>query len=75
MSRLFVFTDYTYLQSDWENTISFDINRFLSTQLYVHVRYDSSTPRLEDSKWHTWQIKEILSLGFSYKFATFTEKK
>ena len=75
VSRLFVFTDYTYLQSDWENTISFDINRFLSTQLYVHVRYDSSTPRLEDSKWHTWQIKEILSLGFSYKFATFTEKK
>lgn len=74
-SRLFVFTDYQYLQGDWENTISFDINRFLSTQLYVHIRYDSSTPRLEDSRWHTWQVKEILSLGFSYKFATFVEKK
>lgn len=74
-SRLFIFTDYTYLQGDWENTISFDINRFLSTQLYVHLRYDSSTPRIENSRWHVWQIKEILSLGFSYKFATFREKK
>lgn len=70
VSRLFVFTDYTYLQGDWENTFSFEINRFLSTQLYLHVRYDSSTPRLADSRWHTWQLKEILSLGFSYKFAT-----
>lgn len=74
-SRLFVFTDYHYLQGDWENTFSFDINRFLSTQLYVHVRYDSSTPRIADSRWHLWQIKEILSFGFSYKFATFTAPK
>ncbi len=73
-SRLFVFTDYTYLQGDWENTFSFDINRFLSTQLYVHLRYDSSTARIPDSHWHEWQIKEILSFGFSYKFATFTGK-
>lgn len=70
VSRLFVFTDYSYLQGDWENTFSFDINRFLSTQLYLHLRYDSSTPRLDDSRWHTWQLKEILSFGFSYKFAT-----
>jgi len=67
-SRIFVFTDYTYLQGDWENTFSFDINRFLSTQLQVHLRYDSSTPRVEGSKWHVWQLNEILSFGFSYKF-------
>lgn len=70
VSRMFIFTDYTYLQGDWENTFSFDINRFLSTQLQVHLRYDSSTPRLEDSRWHVWQLNEVLSFGFSYKFAT-----
>lgn len=69
-SRLFVFTDYDYLQGDWENTFQFDINKFLSTQLYVHVRYDSQTSRIEDSSWHLWQVKEILSFGFSYRFAT-----
>ncbi|MDE7092520.1 MAG: hypothetical protein K2O43_03745, partial [Muribaculaceae bacterium] len=69
-TRLFAFTDYSDFQSDWEHTISFEINRFLSTQLYFHLRYDSQTPRIEDSKWHLWQVKEILSFGFSYKFAT-----
>lgn len=69
-SRLFVFTDYTYLQGDWENTITFTINKFLSTMIYVHLRYDSSTPKLDDTKWHRWQLREVLSFGFSYTFAT-----
>ncbi|MGM9799904.1 MAG: DUF3078 domain-containing protein [Muribaculaceae bacterium] len=69
-SRLYAFTDYSYVQGDWEHTLSFEVNRYLSTQIYAHLRYDSSTPRLEDSKWHTWQLKEILSFGLTYKFAT-----
>lgn len=69
-SRIFAFTQYEDSQIDWENTINFSINRFLSTQLYVHLRYDSTTPRADDSKWHRWQLKEILSLGFQYKFST-----
>ncbi|MDE5750213.1 MAG: DUF3078 domain-containing protein, partial [Duncaniella sp.] len=69
-SRVFVFTDYDYIQSDWENTIMFDINRFLTTQIYVHARYDSSTKRVDpDSDWHKFQLKEILSFGVSYKFS------
>ena len=69
-TRLFAFTDYGNFQSDWEHTLSFEINRFLSTQLYFHLRYDSQTPKIEGSKWHDWQMKEILSFGFAYKFAT-----
>lgn len=69
-SRLFAFTQYDDSQLDWENTINFSINRFLSAMLYAHLRYDSTTPRIDDSNWHYWQFKEILSLGFSYKFST-----
>lgn len=69
-SRLFVFSDYEYAYGDWENTFMFNINRFLSTQIYVHMRYDSSTPACDDPDWHKFQFKEILSFGFSYKFAT-----
>ncbi|MBD5366742.1 MAG: DUF3078 domain-containing protein [Bacteroides sp.] len=69
-SRIYAFTNYEYLQGDWENTISFGINRFLSTQIYVHLRYDSSTAKREDTSWRYWQLKEILSFGFTYKFST-----
>lgn len=66
-SRLFSFTDYDYLQGDWQNTFTFNINRYLSTNLFIDLRYDSSKPRMADSNWHLWQLKEILSFGFSYK--------
>ncbi len=70
LSRLFLFTDYDYVQGDWENTINFSINRYLSTQLYVHLRYDSSRQAIEGTKWHKWQLKEILSFGLQYQFKT-----
>jgi len=66
-SKLFVFTDYDYMQGDWQNSLTFNINRFLSTRLYFDMRYDSTTPRFEESKWHKWQVKEVLSIGFNYK--------
>lgn len=69
-SRLFVFSDYSYIQGDWEHTLSCAINRYLTTQIYVHLRYDSQTAAVDDSKWHKLQLKEILSFGFAYKFAT-----
>lgn len=68
-SRIFFFTDYSNAQTDWENTVVFEINRYLTTQLYVHMRYDSSTPPTPDSSWKKFQMKEILSLGFAYKFS------
>lgn len=65
-SRLFAFSDYSYFQGDWENTLAFNINRFLSTQINVNLRYDTSVP--SDVDWHRLQLKEILSFGFSYNF-------
>lgn len=69
-TRLFSFTDYEYIQADWEHTLSFDITRFLSTQIYCHMRYDSNTPPCDDSNWKKFQLKEIFSLGFIYKFSS-----
>lgn len=67
--RLFLFTDYSNFQGDWENTFNFTINRFLSTQIYVHLRYDTSSDAI-NSRWHHWMLKEILSFGFRYAFST-----
>lgn len=72
-SRLFTFTNYQYFLGEWENTFNFTINKFLSTQIYLHMRYDSSTvvtDLLKNSVWKKFMLKEILSFGFSYAFST-----
>ena len=68
-TRLFAFTDYTYFQGNVETTWDFAINRFLSTQIYANLRYDSSSD-FNISRWHHWMLKEILSFGLSYTFST-----
>ncbi|MDE5585239.1 MAG: hypothetical protein K2I92_02730, partial [Muribaculaceae bacterium] len=68
-TRLFAFTDYRYFQGNVETTWDFAINKFLSTQIYANLRYDSSSD-FNLSKWHHWMLKEILSFGLSYSFST-----
>ena len=67
-SRLYMFTNYEYVQGDWENTLDLSISKYLTTQFYTHLRFDRSVARNED--WKYWQFKEILSLGIIYRFAT-----
>ena len=45
-----------------------DVVRHLETKLYLHLRYDKSHTR--DVDWRYWQLKEILSFGLTYRFAT-----
>lgn len=68
-SRLFAFTNYEYVQSDWEHTIDFSINRFMSARIYGHLRWDTQAPKREDTAWRKLMFKEVLSIGFSYRFA------
>lgn len=67
-TRIFGFTNYEYFQGDWEHTINFAVNKYLSTQLYAHMRYDTSVPHRDDTSWQKFQFKEILSFGLSYTF-------
>lgn len=69
-TRMFAFTDYNDFRFDWENTLAFEINKFLTTQIFAHLRYDSQTPETPDSHWKKLQIKEIFSIGFAYKFSS-----
>lgn len=72
--RLYLFSDYDYFTGDWEHTFNFTINRFLSTQVYLHGRYDTSAPG-KSKGWKKWMLKEILSFGFAYSFTTVPPKK
>ena len=66
-SRLYAFTDYDFVQGDWEHTFNFTINKYLSTQFYLHLRYDDGVA--PHDKWNHWQFKEILSFGLTYRFS------
>lgn len=63
-SRVFFFTDYERYQYDWENKFIFTINRFLTANLNVDLRYDSTMHKT--TYWYKTQLRETFSLGFTY---------
>ena len=69
-TRLFLFSDYKTFQGDWENTLNFQFSRLFSTQIYAHLRYDSSADSSVSRRWRKLMLKEILSVGISYTFST-----
>ncbi len=65
-SRATYFTTYDKSQADWENTFNFNLNKYLSTKLFVHVRFDDGVKRKEGGDY--MQLSEILSFGLSYNW-------
>lgn len=65
-TRLYGYTTYKRSELEWENTFTFQFNRYISSNLFVYPRFDDGTRR--DSHHGYWQFKEYLSMGFSYSF-------
>lgn len=64
-SHLFAFTNYNMSLVEWTNTFDFAFSTYFSARVYVDVRYDDSVA--PDPRLGYFQIKNLLSLGFSYK--------
>lgn len=68
-SRLDYFTSYDRVLMEFENTLNFAISRFFSTRLYAHLRFDDGVSRPEDKPNQSFfQLNELLSIGFNYKW-------
>ena len=66
-TKFYLYTDYKNVELDWEITGNFIVTRFLTIQLSLHPRYDSSLVLAEGQK-SRFQFREFTSLGFMYQF-------
>lgn len=64
--RIYFFTDYSKTQVEWENTFNLQINKYLSTRLFLFPRFDDSAAR--DKNGTYFQFLEELSVGFNISF-------
>ncbi len=65
-TRIYGFTSYRRAEFEWENTFTFQFNKYISTKLFVYPRFDDAAARDLDHGY--WQFNEFVSLGFSYNF-------
>lgn len=65
VTKLEYFTTYDKVIANWENTFNFQLNRYLSTKLFIHLRYDDGVTLTEENKSY-FQLKEMLTFGLSY---------
>ena len=63
-SKFYYFSDYTYIDSEWENTLDLNLNHFFTTTIFMHLKYDD---RMEsDPGQNLLQMQELLSFGMIY---------
>ncbi len=68
-SRFYFFTSYKYTESELENALSFQFNKYLSTELYTLWRFDDNrNPSFKDDNLGYFQFKEYFTFGLSYNF-------
>ena len=61
------FTTYDKVIMNWENTVEFKLNRYLSTKIFFHLRYDDGVTLTEENDSY-FQVKEMLTFGLSYSW-------
>jgi len=65
-TRLYGYTTYERAEIEWENTISFQLSKYISSNIFVYPRFDDGVER--DDHHAYWQLKEYASIGFSFSF-------
>ena len=66
-TKFYFFTNYKQIETELEIDVDFIINRYLSTKLILHPRYDGTIEQVTNQK-SKLQFKELISVGFSHTF-------
>ena len=70
-SRLYWFSNFHLTRIEWENTLNFTINKYISAKLFLYPRFDDSNDKYRAGENHDGtflMFKEWLSLGLNYDF-------
>ena len=65
-TRMYGFTSYKRVEYEWENTFTFQFNKYISSNIFIYPRFDDN--RTRDEHHGYWMFKEYMSLGFNYSF-------
>jgi hypothetical protein len=65
-SKIYYYTDFSYVDSDWENTLDLILNTYFTTSLYVHLKLDDRLKR--DPGESLLQTQELFSFGMMYRW-------
>lgn len=57
-------TNYEKVLGEWENTFTFVVNKYLSTKLFMHGRFDDGVTKDPDESF--FQFQELFSFGVNY---------
>lgn len=67
--RFYYFTSYEYVESEMENVLSFQFNKYISSEVYTLCRFDDNRSRkYYDDTLGFFQFKEYFTLGLAYNF-------
>lgn len=66
-SRLFYNTSFSHVETELENTLNFSLNKYFSTRINLHLRFDDSVITNDKSFRKLLQYNELISFGFTYK--------
>lgn len=67
LTKLEYFTTYEKVIISWENTFNLKLNRYLSTKIFIHPRFDDGVTLTPENDSY-FQLKEMLTFGLAYSW-------
>ncbi len=65
-SKFYYYTDFKYVDTDWENTLDMILNNYFTTTLYIHWKLDDRLKRGPGES--LLQTQELISVGMTYRW-------
>ena len=65
-TKFYYFTNFEYVDTDWENTFDVMLSNYFSTTIYVHFKLDDRLKRAPGES--LLQTQELMSFGMMYRW-------
>lgn len=66
--RIYYFSNFEFVNLEWENTFTFNFNKYISAKMFLYPRFDDSSTKYRSEHGSYLMFKELLSVGLNYSF-------